>query len=637
MVEQKSTLQSRVMKVRPDTTGIFCAAHFLERVGGIDRSPLPSGGSGLGLRSTATGSRPRPFDSQGKTITSPTSSSTVKHNLVERVGGIEPPIQPWEGRVLPLNHTRRRLAVYAVAVLLASAFVFARPIQAEETPTVTAPIHFDESLISTGWTLRLDSGANLTVFPGVLPAPADVAWVTASNLTPTLPANTAQLGGLYRLTISGVTTLNTEKWKLAAALPDAPSLWQKSVWLYDISAKTWTKLPSKLNGRTFKWQAGFALTDAYVTILEDRNVQQGTASWYCKKSCAAKYPRLHGTSNDYPVGSKVTVTNLENGKSVTVKIVSGWGQPDGRVVDLSWPAYYQLRASNKGLTRVRVTPAAGTTTLAVPTVSETETLPALQVTTASAVEPPAVTGAAYTVIDAGTGKVLADNNSTATRPIASLTKLMTAMVVLDTKPSLGKIITYRQADVTPYAYLRVKPGETLSIKDLFYSMLVGSANNAATALARSTGLTRAQFLAAMNAKAANFGATHTKFVDLNGLDPNNVSTAEDIAVIANHAFHDYALIRKATVTKTYTFATANTKVKHTIKTTDKLLGQDSGLTITGGKTGFIDEAQYTYVLRTKNNQGAQVIVTLLGSPTSSQRFADAAKLSTWAWSSYRWN
>ncbi|MEK7537848.1 MAG: hypothetical protein AAB619_02665, partial [Patescibacteria group bacterium] len=81
MVEQKSTLQSRVMKVRPDTTGIFCAAHFLERVGGIDRSPLPSGGSGLGLRSTATGSRPRPFDSQGKTITSPTSSSTVKHNL----------------------------------------------------------------------------------------------------------------------------------------------------------------------------------------------------------------------------------------------------------------------------------------------------------------------------------------------------------------------------------------------------------------------------------------------------------------------------------------------------------------------------------------------------------------------------
>ncbi len=560
-------------------------------------------------------------------------------NSLERVGGIEPPTQPWEGRVLPLNHTRRRFAVYAVAVLLASGFVFAKPIQAQETSAVPAPYHFDESLISTGWTLRLNNGANLTVFPGVLPAPADVVWAATADLTPTLPAQTAQIGGLYRFTVSGVTALNTTQWKLAAALPDAPSLWQKNIWLYDTSTKTWTKLSSKLNPKTSKWQAGITGLDGYVTVLEDRNVEIGNATWYCKFHCSARYPKLHGTSNDYPVGSMVTVTNHANKATVTVKIISGWGQPTGRIIDLSWAAYAQLKSKNAGVTPVSVSPSKVAVGPAdtKPAAVASETIPDLHLTALNNTATPAIVASSYRVIDAATNTVLADKNSNVARPIASLTKLMTAVVFFDSHPNLNKIVTYTKADITPYAYLRVKVGETLTLNDVFYSMLVGSANNAATVLARSTGLSRTQFLAAMNAKAAAWGLTDTKFTDFNGLDPNNVSSAADMAVIANHAFHDYALIRQASTMATYTFTTKNTKIKHTIKTTDKLLGQNNGLTVTGGKTGFIDEALYTYVLRTKNNQGAQVIVALLGSPTSSQRFADAAKLSTWAWSSYRWN
>ncbi len=558
---------------------------------------------------------------------------------MERVGGIEPPIQPWEGRVLPLNHTRRRFAVYAAAALLASAFLFFQPTFAAEESAPVAPVHFDETLISTGWTLRLESGANLTVFPGVLTAPADVAWTVATDSPPTLPANTTRLGGLYRLTIGGVTALNTATWKLAAALPDAPSLWQKNIWAYDAASQTWTKLPSKLNGRTGKWQAGFALTDAYVAILEDHTAQEGIASWYCKRSCSPRYPTLHAASNDFPIGSFVTAKNIANGRSVTVKIISTWGQPDGRVIDLSWPAYQRLKSTNAGLTRVLVRPAAtgsappATTTVPV----SAETLPALSVSKLNDTAMPAVAAPAYLVYDQTSGTELASSRADLARPIASLTKLMTAVVTLDSGVGLDKLMTYGRADVTPYAYLRLRPGDRLSVKDLLYSLLVGSANNAAPALARSAGLTAAEFVARMNAKAKSWGMTGTTFVDTSGLSPANVSTARDMAILASHAFHDYPQIRAASLTRQYVFITRNTKQTHVIKSTDKLLLSSGGLTITGGKTGFLDEAKYTYVLRTKNAQGAQVITVVLGAPSSASRFQDAANLATWAWKTYRWS
>lgn len=185
-------------------------------------------------------------------------------------------------------------------------------------------------------------------------------------------------------------------------------------------------------------------------------------------------------------------------------------------------------------------------------------------------------------------------------------------------------------------YLQVKPSETMTVKDLFYSMLVGSANNAATALARSTGKSSKDFIAAMNAKVKSWGLKNTTFTDVSGLNVSNMSTAEDIAVIATHAYHDYPLIRAATTAPVYRFTTKNTKVPHTIKTTDKLLTADSGLSITGGKTGYLDEAMYTYALRVKNSQGAQVLVVLLGSSTSAKRFNEASALASWAWTAYRW-
>lgn len=638
MASRKSTVTDRLGQAQKARVGdlalvtIQARTASLERVRGIllprpapvTRRPPPKPGA---LASSA----PR---RSGRLRFSDSSRATSV--ALERVGGIEPPTQPWEGRVLPLNHTRLvRTVLYGVFFAVASLLLPLRSVQAQQT----AAMHFDEHQAHDGWTIKLENGAELGVFPGVLPGPADVSWSVTGDAIPPLPEHRRRLGPVYRMTVSGVTTLNTENHRLGFALPDADSNWNRQIWLYDPAANTWSPLESKLNRKTNKFQAGAAVLDAYVTIVENRQQEEGIASWYCKRSCSSRYPALHGASNDFPIGSFVTVKNIANGRTVTAKIVSTWGQPDGRVIDLSWAAYRQLKSTNAGLTRVTVRPrdadSAAAAAIAVPVTAET--LPALSISKLSDNAVPTVAAPTYLVYDQTSGTELASSSADLSRPIASLTKLMTAVITLDSGVSLDKLMTYSRADVTPYAYLRVRRGDRLSVKDLLYSLLVGSANNAATALARSTGLTTDQFVARMNAKAKSWGMTGTAFVDTSGLNPSNVSTARDMAILAGHAFHDYPQIRAASLTTKYVFTTRNTKQIHVIKSTDKLLLSAGDLNISGGKTGFLDEAKYTYILRTTNAQGAQVITVVLGAPTSTSRFQDAAKLAQWAWKTYRWS
>lgn len=500
-----------------------------------------------------------------------------------------------------------------------------------------------------GKTLTLPDNAKLGVFPNALPGETDVTW--AATTAPTsFPADHALTGSAYVYDFSGLNAFSSGVARpLGLSLPAGDSPWRKDIWSYDAVAKIWAKLPSATHRDTGMITAPPTGSSATVAVLEDRTVEQGIASWYCRRGCSKKYPKLHATSNDFPVGTTVRVRNDQNGRSVDVKVVSTWEGMPGRIIDLSWAAYDVLKAKNAGVTNVTVstipsaatvppvpTPLPASTPTTAPAV-DTESLPSLTPQPVSDATPPGVSAEAYVVADAATGKVLASRNSDEVLPIASLTKLMTAAILLDTSPNFKKVVTYTKADVTPYAYLRVKPGEKLTVGDLFYSMLVGSANNAATTLARSTGLTRAAFVAKMNAKAQAWGLSKTKFVDVNGLNPGNVSTAADYAVLANRVFHEYAVVRTASAKTAYTFKTVG-GVKHTIKTTDKLITQAGNpLTITGAKTGFIDESRYTYALRTKHANGAQVVVVVLSEPTSAVRFADAATLASWAMSAFTWS
>lgn len=238
-------------------------------------------------------------------------------------------------------------------------------------------------------------------------------------------------------------------------------------------------------------------------------------------------------------------------------------------------------------------------------------------------------------IDFMSNKVLWQRNPAQKSSIASLTKIMTALVFLDTNPDLDKefIISKEEEKETEGATLRLKSGEKLKVKDLFYTSLVASANNATKALVRSTGLSEQEFVQKMNEKAYQLGLKNTNYVGVTGLDPGNQSTVLDIAKLASYAFEN-TLIKEALLTREYDFETTGSKIIHHIKNTNELLF-DTSLNLAGAKTGYLDEAGYTYVSEMEKN-GHKIMIVLFRSESSQARFQEAKVLANWVFNNYRW-
>ncbi len=213
------------------------------------------------------------------------------------------------------------------------------------------------------------------------------------------------------------------------------------------------------------------------------------------------------------------------------------------------------------------------------------------------------------VIDKMTGAVLFNKNANEVRPIASLTKLLTVLTFLDLNPGWEKTIKMEKSDFVGGASLWVKEGDVLSVKDLFYSTLVGSKNNAAVALARSTGLSVSEFVARMNQKAVNLGLHKTYVVEPTGLDERNVSTAEEVAVVARAVFKNMDVV-KASTTKWYEVKPKNNPLSYWVKNTSmKVLERD--LYVTGSKTGWTDEAGYCLVTQAKKDNH-EILALVMG-------------------------
>lgn len=236
------------------------------------------------------------------------------------------------------------------------------------------------------------------------------------------------------------------------------------------------------------------------------------------------------------------------------------------------------------------------------------------------------------VIDELSGKILYQKNANEQRSIASLTKVMTALIFLETDTSMDNIITYHAINDREGARLYVSEGETMTVQDIFYTMLVGSANNCALTLADSTGLSREDFVIKMNEKAAALNLTNTYFIDPSGLEVGNVSSAADYAKLMQIAL-DKPEITAAMTTQNYSFYTINTNNYHSINSTDPILNWD--ITVTGGKTGYINEALYCMMLKAKEDDH-EIITVLLGNPSSIDRFTETYNLSKWALSNYSW-
>lgn len=220
------------------------------------------------------------------------------------------------------------------------------------------------------------------------------------------------------------------------------------------------------------------------------------------------------------------------------------------------------------------------------------------------------------------------------RPIASISKLMTALVFLDHNPGWEEIYEIRPQDRIEGGRLNLFWGERLTIKDLFYTSLIASDNGATLALVSASGLSEEEFVAKMNAKARHLGLLKTSFADPVGLSEQNLSTAREVAILAGFALA-VSEIRTAVGQATYEFNTINGRDKK-IESTDYLLFSDAENVI-GGKTGYTDSAGYCYVGEWQDEVGRSLIVAVLGASDRNSRFTLSRDLATWALKSYDWS
>lgn len=424
---------------------------------------------------------------------------------------------------------------------------------------------------------------------------------------------------------------------LALKFNGIKNYYRKRIYYWNSIGDSWVALPSSADYDNQYVRAFTHLPFSRIAVFED-TADVNSYSLEGKSSFLSWPSHRDGVaSNDYPIGTKLRVRNVNNGKTVDVTVYSTGPFVDfnqRRIIDLSRTAFAQIEDTWKGLVRVQVWPIGdGIKVLGVDTYSFDEndnsnnTLTDNQVKSGASEPHPQSTAAI--VIDEKTNKILYSKNYDTVLPIASLTKLMTASVFLDTGTSFDKVVTYLSEDDADGSRLRINDGETLKVKDLFYTTLVGSANNAANALARSTGLSKEEFIKRMNDKAKAWGLTNTKFVDVNGLDPANVSTVYEVALMSKNILNNF-IILQGTTTKIYSFRTINNDQPHTIKSSAKGVTSgtiDSSLYITGMKTGYLDEAGYCFMLKASRGSGeGSVISVILGASDSDMRYNETNDL-----------
>lgn len=228
------------------------------------------------------------------------------------------------------------------------------------------------------------------------------------------------------------------------------------------------------------------------------------------------------------------------------------------------------------------------------------------------------------VTDAKTGEVLAERGSEIRRPIASLTKLMTAVIFLEHNPGWNKRVTFKKSDQAIGATVALRPGDVVTTRDLFYAMFVRSANNGTRALARSTGLSEADFVERMNLRARVLDMQNTHFVETTGLEAGNAATAENYVKLARYALKN-PFIAKAATTRKYTFRLLNRRRWLAIANPNKMFKQNRFI-ITATKTGYTEEAGRNLLVRAKNKAGQEVMVVTMGANKTGAQWTDMTKL-----------
>jgi D-alanyl-D-alanine endopeptidase (penicillin-binding protein 7) len=234
------------------------------------------------------------------------------------------------------------------------------------------------------------------------------------------------------------------------------------------------------------------------------------------------------------------------------------------------------------------------------------------------------------VQDAASGETLIAKNQGAVLPIASITKLMTAIVILDSGVNLEQrvVISGEDNDLVKGTRSRLRPGTALTRDELLLLALMSSENRAAASLGRTFPGGTEAFVAVMNAKAAALGMRDTRFVDPTGLSAANVSSARDLARLVAAA-HEYPLIRRYSTRESATVVAFGRPLEY--RNTNGLV-RNAHWEIGLSKTGYISEAGRCLVMRVRM-ASREVIVVLLDSWGRFSRVGDANRIRKWLESS----
>ena len=234
---------------------------------------------------------------------------------------------------------------------------------------------------------------------------------------------------------------------------------------------------------------------------------------------------------------------------------------------------------------------------------------------------------------ANTGEIIFEMNSDERRPIASITKIMTMLLVMEAiaqnKISLDDVVVASEHAAGmggSQVYLAV--GEEFTVHDLLKAVAIHSANDASVALAEHVAGSEGVFVTMMNEKARELGMTNTNFLDCSGLtDEGHYSTARDIAIMARELITKYPLIIEYTTIKHDTFRNGTFDLDNT----NHLIGKYRGMT--GLKTGVTNAAGYC-LTATASRDGLDLISVILGAESMSLRFSETTKMLDYGFSNY---
>ncbi|RLC38665.1 hypothetical protein DRH27_01750 [Candidatus Falkowbacteria bacterium] len=482
-------------------------------------------------------------------------------------------------------------------------------------------INLDKPTILKGYTVSsFNNNIKLSLVPGIL-SEATAVEVIELNEDLDMPWQVDKISRIYQFEFKNKMAYDNHVPFYIQFSYDIPDNKYKQVFFYDKNFSTWRPLPTKDFPKEQFVRSLIHLPFARIAVFSYPEIMTtGRASWYSYK--AGNF----AASPDFPKGSRLRVKNIENGKFVDVEI-NDFGPDRGihpdRVVDLEKTAFNKIASLGDGMAEVEVEP------LYI-AASDNRTLGINELGAGSGVEINLKSGV---IMREDSEEIVWEKNSTSTMPLASLTKMVAVKVFLDTKPTLSTVVSYSLRD-EEYNYqhvnkwesasLNIDNGETLTIEDLVYVSLVGSANNTVETLVRASGLARADFINKMNFSVIEWGANNTYFIEPTGLAPENVSSSLDYAIITKEVLKN-PIIEKASKTDKYEFYTINTNKFHRIRNTNKIINTNK-FNITGSKTGYLDEAGYCLMTRVKAGNGINFIVVTLGADSRDQSFTETSRL-----------